>query len=155
MFSKEALLVSALTAFQTVYAVVPQVALNYSTYVGTAQPNGISQWLGMRFAAPPLGNLRFAAPQDPVVNTTVQMATSVRLTYSLYGCIQELICSSMVKSVCPRQLTHTLPRLRRIAYFSTCMPRRRQRLCPSCRYSSSFKVAGSTLTAILTLTVPA
>jgi len=78
MFGKGALLASTLAAFQTAYAVAPQVALNYSTYVGTARPNGISEWLGIRFAAPPLGNLRFAAPQDPVVNTTVQQANTVR-----------------------------------------------------------------------------
>lgn len=77
MFGKSTLIACCLAAVQTVQAVDPQVALNYSTYVGTALPNGISQWLGIRFAAPPLGNLRFAAPQDPVVNATTQMANQV------------------------------------------------------------------------------
>jgi len=77
MFRKSVLLASVLAISQTVRAVDPIVALNYTTYAGTALPNGISQWLGMRFAAPPLGNLRFAAPQDPVVNMTVTMANKV------------------------------------------------------------------------------
>lgn len=78
MFGKISVLVSLTTSIiHTVHAVAPTVALNYSTYVGTDNGNGISQWLGIRYAAPPLGNLRFAAPQDPIVNTTVQMANKV------------------------------------------------------------------------------
>lgn len=39
--------------------------LGYSSYNGKALSNGVTQWLGIRFAAPPLGDLRFAAPEDP------------------------------------------------------------------------------------------
>lgn len=62
-------------------AVDVTVNLNYSTYVGTAQTGGtgVTQWLGIRYAAPPLGDLRFKRPQDPVVNTTTQMADQVAL----------------------------------------------------------------------------
>ena len=69
----------ALCAFgaQTVAAVAPLVDVSYSRYMGTQLSNGISQWLGIRFAAPPLGNLRFAAPQDPPYNASVQMANAV------------------------------------------------------------------------------
>ena len=56
----------------------PLVKLDYSTYEGTALPNGISQWLGLRYAAPPLGDLRFAAPQDPIATDGVQPADRVR-----------------------------------------------------------------------------
>ncbi|KAL1965967.1 hypothetical protein VTN77DRAFT_4907 [Rasamsonia byssochlamydoides] len=52
------------------------VHLGYASYRGTALPNGISQWLGMRYAAPPVGNLRFAAPQDPPVMPGIQDATT-------------------------------------------------------------------------------
>ena len=55
----------------------PLVDLGYSRYLGTALPNGISQWLGIRYAAPPLGELRFRAPMDPPVNDTVQVADQV------------------------------------------------------------------------------
>ena len=60
-----------------VLAVNPTVNLGYTQYQGVAIPAGITQWLGMRFAAPPLGDLRFRAPADPVANDTVQMADQV------------------------------------------------------------------------------
>lgn len=53
------------------------VDLGYSKYQGNKSTNGITQWLGMRYAAPPVGNLRFRAPQDPVCTTAVQNATQV------------------------------------------------------------------------------
>jgi carboxylesterase type B len=59
------------------FAVESLVKLDYTSYNGTALPNGISQWLGVRFAAPPVGDLRFAAPQNPVQNSTVQQAKEV------------------------------------------------------------------------------
>ena len=61
-----------------VLAVDPLVNLGYSQYLGTAIPAGITQWLGIRYAAPPLGELRFRAPADPLVNDTVQIANQVR-----------------------------------------------------------------------------
>lgn len=69
-------------------AVDPTVALNYSTYVGTAQTGGtgVTEWLGIRYAAPPLGDLRFQRPQDPVVNTTVQIADQVGFFFFLFFC---------------------------------------------------------------------
>ena len=42
------------------------VDLGYAKYHGVTLENGITQWVGMRFAAPPLGNLRFRAPADPL-----------------------------------------------------------------------------------------
>ena len=42
------------------------VDLGYVQYKGSRGPNGIDRWLGMRYAAPPLGDLRFRAPQDPL-----------------------------------------------------------------------------------------
>ena len=54
------------------------VNLGYAKYQGTALAAGVNQWLGIRFAAPPLGDLRFRAPQDPHCNETVQDAFEVR-----------------------------------------------------------------------------
>ena len=72
-------LVALTLATSKALAVSPVVKLSYSSYQGTALGNNITQWLGIRFAAPPLGDLRFSAPQDPlVVNGTVQMANAVR-----------------------------------------------------------------------------
>lgn len=59
------------------YAQSPVVNLGYSSYEGRSLANAVSQWLGMRFAAPPVGDLRFAAPEDPPVHEGVQQATRV------------------------------------------------------------------------------
>lgn len=60
-------------------AVTDTVDLGYAKYEGTSNPNGVSQWFGIRYAQPPLGNLRFRAPADPLPlpNATVQVANSV------------------------------------------------------------------------------
>ena len=65
-------------AIQCVSAINPLVDLGYSRYQGVQLQNGITQWLGLRFAAPPTGALRFAAPQDPLHNDTLQIADQVR-----------------------------------------------------------------------------
>ena len=53
------------------------IDLGYSKYLGVDECNGISHWLGIRYAAPPVGDLRFRAPQDPVFNETLQIADTV------------------------------------------------------------------------------
>ena len=56
------------------------ISLDYATYQGMPLNNGVDQYLGMRFAKAPLGNLRFRAPQDPEHDSEeVQDATKVRL----------------------------------------------------------------------------
>ncbi|KAI1411979.1 alpha/beta-hydrolase [Hypoxylon sp. FL1857] len=60
--------------FCLVIAVSPTVNLVCNKYTGYSTPNGVTQWLGMRYAAPPVGNLRFAPPQDPPCNWTIQAA---------------------------------------------------------------------------------
>lgn len=69
----------------SVFAVEPLVNLGYARYEGTEAPNGVTSWLGMRFAAPPVGELRFAAPADPEVNTAIQPADQVRNIMSGWG----------------------------------------------------------------------
>ena len=66
-----------LSCLSVAAAVNPLVDLGYTKYLGLAIPAGITQWLGIRYAAPPVGNLRFRAPADPVVNNTVQIANQV------------------------------------------------------------------------------
>lgn len=53
------------------------VDLGYSSYRGKVLEDGTSRWLGMRYAAAPVGQLRFAAPQDPERTTTIQAADKV------------------------------------------------------------------------------
>lgn len=55
----------------------PIVDLGYTSYEGRSLASGVSQWLGMRYAAPPVNELRFAAPQDPLTQKGVQQATQV------------------------------------------------------------------------------
>lgn len=56
----------------------PIVNLGYAKYRGTRLPSGVDQFLGMRYAKAPLGDLRFRAPQDPNKNCRIQNATQVR-----------------------------------------------------------------------------
>ena len=42
----------------------PTVSLNYATFEGTSI-GGIDKFLGVPYARPPLGNLRFRRPQPP------------------------------------------------------------------------------------------
>ncbi|KAL4752663.1 hypothetical protein BDW72DRAFT_61178 [Aspergillus terricola var. indicus] len=51
------------------------VDLGYARYRGETLSNGVAQWLGIRYAAPPVGSLRFAAPQDPEDEHEVQDAS--------------------------------------------------------------------------------
>jgi hypothetical protein len=55
----------------------PTVDLGYAQYEGIALDVGVNQFLGIRYAAPPLGNLRFRAPEDPVITHGVQDAKEV------------------------------------------------------------------------------
>lgn len=55
----------------------PIVDLGYSTYRGISLPSGVNQFLGVRYAAPPLGDLRFRAPAEPVETEGVQDGTAV------------------------------------------------------------------------------
>ncbi|KAI9701312.1 MAG: hypothetical protein M1820_006534 [Bogoriella megaspora] len=72
-------LAAGFLAFQSASAVDPLVDLSYSKYQGVDLGNNVTQWLGkylggIRYAAPPLGNLRFEAPQDPPSSYSVQPA---------------------------------------------------------------------------------
>ena len=53
------------------------VDLGYAKYRGQALGNGVKQFVGMRFAAPPLGNLRFRAPRAPKKEEGIQDASTV------------------------------------------------------------------------------
>ncbi|CAJ2506748.1 Uu.00g079340.m01.CDS01 [Anthostomella pinea] len=60
----------------------PTVDLGYVTHQGHSNSRGVDEFLGLRFAAPPLGDLRWRAPADPepvagVQNATVKQAVCV------------------------------------------------------------------------------
>lgn len=55
----------------------PRVNLGYATYEGMALTNGVDQFLGMRYAAPPLGEDRFRLAKDPKQEVGVIQAKEV------------------------------------------------------------------------------
>ena len=63
----------------------PIVDLIYAQYEGTALEIGVNQFLGIRYAAPPLGDLRFRAPEDLVITHGVQAAKGV-CTFPYHYC---------------------------------------------------------------------
>ena len=87
MVSLTAILATVLTlthhAHKAVADINLTVDLGYSKYTGiSAADNKIASWLGIRYAAPPVGNNRFRAPQPPLVNSSVQLANKVCLIFS-------------------------------------------------------------------------
>ncbi|KAK6581002.1 hypothetical protein PZA11_006490 [Diplocarpon coronariae] len=56
-------------------AVSPLVDLGYAQYQGQTSQSGVNQWLSVRFAAPPTGVRRFAAPQPPLKENQTQDAS--------------------------------------------------------------------------------
>ncbi|CAJ2512328.1 Uu.00g053430.m01.CDS01 [Anthostomella pinea] len=60
------------------------VDLGYTIYDGTALAAGVNQYLGMRYAAAPLDDLRWRAPADPAVDRTPQDAAAFGPIFWLY-----------------------------------------------------------------------
>lgn len=58
------------------------IELGYSRYQGIALSNGVDEYLGMRYAKPPLKELRFRAPEDPELTDGVVDATAVSASTS-------------------------------------------------------------------------
>lgn len=55
-----------------------QIDLGYSIYEGVNNATaGINTWRGIRFAAAPVGNLRWQAPQPPPVNRSLVISATV------------------------------------------------------------------------------
>lgn len=88
-----------------VAAVDPLVKLSYASYRGTPLASGVTQWMGLPYAAPPVDDLRFAAPRDLHVEHKEYRADSVSFpltSYSFYpihlaplGC-WAIRCSSLM-----------------------------------------------------------
>lgn len=59
-------------------AVDTTVDLGYRSYAGVSDnETEVTQWLGMRYAYPPTGDYRFAAPEDPEENDELTDADEV------------------------------------------------------------------------------
>jgi carboxylesterase type B len=63
----------------------PQVNLGYATYEGTSLSTGVNQFLGMRYAAPPLKDNRFKRAVAPLEEDGVVMAKEVCMLCLFYG----------------------------------------------------------------------
>ncbi|KAJ7848812.1 alpha beta-hydrolase [Mycena olivaceomarginata] len=62
----------------------PIVDLGYAQYQGAVNAdNNIAHFFGIRFAAPPIGDLRFRAPQPPANISGVQLATTQPIACSI------------------------------------------------------------------------
>lgn len=77
-------------------AVDPLVKLSYAQYAGTPLSNGITQWLGIPFAAPPTGNLRFAPPADPTEKSGVQQANQVSTSGNAWSVLHTICGVCMI-----------------------------------------------------------
>lgn len=61
---------------------LPPIDVGYAQYVGSRNGAGVNEWLGVRYAAAPVGDLRFRAPQDPPnITDTTQIANRVCRRY--------------------------------------------------------------------------
>ncbi|KAJ4159510.1 uncharacterized protein LMH87_008408 [Akanthomyces muscarius] len=56
----------------------PIVDLGYAKYQGGRPGTGVDEFLGVRYAKPPIGNRRFRAPEDPSSELEMQDATKYR-----------------------------------------------------------------------------
>jgi carboxylesterase type B len=65
------------------YVDTASVNLNYTTYEGLRWPNGVNAFLGVRYAAPPVGHLRWRAPVEPMRTETgtVESAKTVSVPH--------------------------------------------------------------------------
>jgi hypothetical protein len=107
-------LLSGLLSVAVVGAVEPLVDVGYSKYQGVSLENGVTQWLGVRYAAPPVGDLRFAAPQDPLKHKTTIVADTVSLTVFFFP--QNSCCStSLVPIALEPELQPPRSRLRTVS----------------------------------------
>lgn len=86
---------------QSVFAVDNLVDVGYAKYRGQHLPSGVSQWLGIRYAAPPLGGLRFEPPHEPNKVDDVQEAIEVspRMNMIMINHLLELITLQLAR--CP------------------------------------------------------
>ena len=66
--------------YQPGQPITSTVDLGYAKYEGLSLDAGVNQWLGIQFGKPPVGDLRWRAPQEPDVNRTVQQATEFKPT---------------------------------------------------------------------------
>lgn len=131
------------------------VDLGYSRYSGKSFKDGTTQWLGIRYAAPPIGNLRFAAPRDPLRNTTIQAANEVSEALitgpASFGSSHAYLFGSTVLDASQRKIISAIAQFHqaeaKTVYLSMSTPLQMLEIIPqSFLFTSSFKGAASMTT---------
>ena len=117
------------------------VDLDYAKYQGVNEDGGISHWWGIRYAAPPVGDFRFRAPQPPATNATLQNADTVGLTLQLQ--LHQLTSHSTGRYVTAPLRHLWRPTMMKTACFLTSM--HLPNLLIPCLSSSGFHQVDSTL----------
>lgn len=139
-----------LILFGVVAAASPQVKLDYATYVGTSLTAGVNQFLGMRFAEPPLGNRRWRPPADPLVETSPVQASAVRcnLHFSLPSPLLTHNVDSTVRFATALELPsiQLQPHCPKTVCSSTSTPRLAPQRPLSCQCGSSSRGAATSRT---------
>jgi hypothetical protein len=115
----------------------PVVDLGYSKYQGNTHDDGVTQWFGIRYAAPPIGDLRFAPPKDPPKHRGIQKAFKVRL-FLLIALTFQLIVHSVPTNVgAIESLQKSLATTRTVCFWTYTF-RQMYQQARSCRCFSSF-----------------
>jgi hypothetical protein len=115
----------------------PVVDLGYSKYQGNTPKDGVTQWFGIRYAAPPIGDLRFAPPKDPLKHGGIQKALKVRL-FLLTASTFQLIVHSVATNVGAIESLRTRLATTRTVCSWTYTLRQMYQQARSCRCFSSF-----------------
>lgn len=78
------------------------IDLGYSMYEGFYNDtNNVNEWIGIRYAAPPIGSLRWQAPQAPLVNRS------------------SILNASAIPNQCPQSQSNVLNQTESIALINT------------------------------------
>lgn len=128
------------------------VSLSDGKYRGIPQSNGITRWLGMRYAAAPLGPFRFAAPQDSPAHDGIKGANQVGYWHqiSTHAVFLTSSCSSALGAlVLVRVLL--VQAGQKIAYLSTCTRLQQHPTPLMCLSMCSFQEAASMETLYRTM----
>lgn len=99
----------------------PAVRLSNGAYEGTKLRNGVDQFIGMRYAAPPLGDLRWRAPRQPAKHSGIEQAYSVSLHGRRKKSLEISIDNLQSLVIIALEQQSSLRRAyQRTAYLSTC-----------------------------------
>lgn len=146
------------TVLAILFATGPAVAVNeivdlsYQRYRGQRLANGVTQWLGIQYAAPPIGELRFQPPQDPSSISGVQDAFQVFSQWYCGNDIGDRHMSDLVHLLSMAQCAFVQPKtpitteLLRTACISMSWLPQTPRTAPGFQSWCGFKAALSTQT---------